>query len=1112
MLFPPLFALRGRKSALIMSFLFLALLICNSALANKYPHIRTAALTYSMTDNTGADFVGRHYDIAINPSGNAYQIIKSADPEIKCLRYITISTYRGDDYDLLQSFCSANNYNYDSMFVWSTAHNCIESVAPAGQPCQGNVTCTDNGQQLEYCGWNSFRMAPDFRRPEVWEFSIYKYLNYMGDSFDGVMEDEAIFYYHPNWNYYSTMMVFPLSPGKWGSGSASNTNGWSGYSHDAIRDSLMYLKQNVWLPMMMDSLHAHDKLRFANPAAYGVIGSDVIEDIALTGTGVLLGEGMHLRPLGGAWNNEAWDIMDYVSETDGYAIVWTEIMSNDSLSLGSWSRCQMERLAWFYMKADIEHFYLLITGNEIWLRPNDYMAGDSLYKWTPAIEYDIGQPNGANYAAQSGTDPAGQSYTLYARDFSDGIVLYRPALGGNYGENTAVSFGLGGEYRELRADGTLGTPVTMAVIRNCDGKIYVPEGGGSNNPPTAPEMRSPEYGENIDEIYPTLVVDNAFDYDGDPLTYFFELAADSGFNQIIYTCDNHPEEPDTTCCHVSVPLDYDTPYFWRCRAYDGYDYGNHSSTGYFTVSSPNEPPTIVEIDRHPYRPYPDEDCEVYARIIDPGLSDAVLYGDLYYRYAGYYIREPMSNVADSFFATIPGLQSGSTAFYYIVAKDDHGDSTISDTSSVYFNPRPVISDIVNDPESPEPDEDCEISATITDYFLGSSVISAELHYFNGESSYTIDMNSVSDSFFASIPGQPANTFVQYYIIANDDHYGSTVSDTLDYFVQDEDLLSIYMVPINPPIEAHPGGYFYFVGIIANNKTYPITTDIWINLDVPDSGIVGPIERINNVPLAGEQIISTPGIRQSVPALAPPGEYKYIAYCGDFPNAIADSTFFPFSVIPPSYEDGEQTWSMSGWFDKLRGRKPDQDMRTTFKERSAPIIKNPYRGGTVDNSQPELTAYSIPEAEYFNFELSGDRDFDRSIISSGVVSVEDSIIVWIPDEELENGKMYYWRTSADYGPWSQSDSFFVSTGIHVFPNPFRLKLGHEFLTFRNIPEHSNVKVATISGKAVREFSNTAMGDITWDLRNEEGDKIAPGVYMYLVDFPGGRADGKIIVIR
>ncbi|MBD3169071.1 MAG: hypothetical protein GF307_06280, partial [candidate division Zixibacteria bacterium] len=464
-------------------FVLLALTINSDyAYAHKYPHIKTAALTYSLTDEIGADFVGRHYDMAINPSGQNYTIIKNIDPQVKCLLYLTISSIRGNDYSELQQFCNQMGYNYDSMFHWANDNVCIDAIAPSGSPCTGNTTCTDPGSRTEFCGWNTFRSIPDFSKPEMWDWIIYKYLSKMGDRYDGVMEDEAVFYHHPNWNYYSTMMCFPFQPAKWSTGGASDMNGWEGFTHDQIRDSLLYLKQNVWLPMMMDSLRAHGKQRYPNPAAYGVMGSDIIDDVILTGTGVLVGEGMHLSPILGSsyFNNaQAWNIMDTIATSEGSAILWCEINQSESLSLGSWARCQMERVCWYYMKADTQHFYFLLTGNSPEIGANDYRAGDSLYKWCPAFEYNIGQPLGSMYDAASGVDPAGQAYTLNARNFENAIVLYRKASGSNYNNSTAVTYDLGGQYQQLYSDGTLGGVTSDASVRNCEGKIYIPYSGSN---------------------------------------------------------------------------------------------------------------------------------------------------------------------------------------------------------------------------------------------------------------------------------------------------------------------------------------------------------------------------------------------------------------------------------------------------------------------------------------------------------------------------------------------------------------------------------------------------------------------------------------------------------
>ncbi len=90
-------------------------------------------------------------------------------------------------------------------------------------------------------------------------------------------------------------------------------------------------------------------------------------------------------------------------------------------------------------------------------------------------------------------------------------------------------------------------------------------------------------------------------------------------------------------------------------------------------------PTISNMSRNPENPVEGEECEISAIIIDETgwIDHAGLYADMG---SGFYLF-PMSNVADSFFATIPGLPKDTTVFYYITAVDEIGDSTVSDTLS-----------------------------------------------------------------------------------------------------------------------------------------------------------------------------------------------------------------------------------------------------------------------------------------------------------------------------------------------------------------------------------------------------------------------------------------------
>jgi hypothetical protein len=88
-----------------------------------------------------------------------------------------------------------------------------------------------------------------------------------------------------------------------------------------------------------------------------------------------------------------------------------------------------------------------------------------------------------------------------------------------------------------------------------------------------------------------------------------------------------------------------------------------------------------------------------------------------------------------------------------------------------------------------------------------------------------------------------------------------------------------------------------------------------------------------------------------------------------------------------------------------------------------------------------------------------------------------------------------------------------SGVQIYPNPWRAdKHAGKSVTFNQLPANSTVKIFTVSGRKAREFDNVS-GSVTWDLTNDSGDKVASGIYMYLInDSQGDKVRGKIGVIR
>jgi hypothetical protein len=138
-------------------------------------------------------------------------------------------------------------------------------------------------------------------------------------------------------------------------------------------------------------------------------------------------------------------------------------------------RTQLACLAAYYLVADPVHTFLCLYGGfepaTTWER-----------HWTPAAAYDIGRPMRPWTRLSNGVDPADPrlEYRVYARTYEKALVLYRPLsfttkswTKGDRADNTALRHELGERYRPLRADGTLGEPMTTITLRSGEGAILV---------------------------------------------------------------------------------------------------------------------------------------------------------------------------------------------------------------------------------------------------------------------------------------------------------------------------------------------------------------------------------------------------------------------------------------------------------------------------------------------------------------------------------------------------------------------------------------------------------------------------------------------------------------
>ncbi|MEW6095662.1 MAG: Ig-like domain-containing protein [bacterium] len=88
-------------------------------------------------------------------------------------------------------------------------------------------------------------------------------------------------------------------------------------------------------------------------------------------------------------------------------------------------------------------------------------------------------------------------------------------------------------------------------------------------------------------------------------------------------------------------------------------------------------------------------------------------------------------------------------------------------------------------------------------------------------------------------------------------------------------------------------------------------------------------------------------------------------------------------------------------------------------------------------------------------------------------------------------------------------------IEVFPNPFKPSKNHSFIYFRKFSGAITIRIFNIAGELMRTLEVPAgtPQPYAWDVKDDDGDDLATGVYIYIItNSTGDKVTGKVSVIR
>jgi hypothetical protein len=206
----------------------------------------------------------------------------------------------------------------------------------------------------------------------------------------------------------------------------------------------------------------------ANTAGGGAYTSAVVQSVPASF------EEFVLRPMSATWSrfhDIAGLVASRLAAPNGPYLVLDSHPQGGSITD---ARTQLATLAYYYLLGDANRTFLMYYGG--------YEPASSWTRhWVPATAFDVGAAAGNWSEWAAGADPANAAlnYKVFRRDYTNAVVLYKPlsykvAVGtGTTADNTATTHALGGNYRALNADGSLGPVVTSVTLRNGEGAILI---------------------------------------------------------------------------------------------------------------------------------------------------------------------------------------------------------------------------------------------------------------------------------------------------------------------------------------------------------------------------------------------------------------------------------------------------------------------------------------------------------------------------------------------------------------------------------------------------------------------------------------------------------------
>jgi hypothetical protein len=408
----------------------------SSSQSQHWTHITTMMTDYYYSwTSTERAWAGAHYDNAMSGSGSAW---RSANPTVNHLTYALLwTTIVGGTGSL------ATGYSTD-MTTWFRAHPQY-SIEKAFVHRKG--ASFNSAGRVYYNHWGSNRWAINPADPGAIAYTISRIQRLIATE-SGVFFDEA-------------------SSGDMGAhlGLMQEFASASAYTA-AIGKLLGALKSGVGSKrIMLNTAEYTTPLDSINAVRAGAVHLEMFNNFKYSG---MIPRWQWIERL--ASLGVFVDVVSTYSTQDMPSMATSYPRGNSATNV---QRAKLWELASYYLAIPTSTSTKLVA-----LQLENQWSKAYSTIWTKAQEANIGHPTGARVQKYSGTDPLGNRYYVYTRDFERALVVLRLQQGWTtqtYTDGTAITVPLpsGESWIPLNADGTVGTKMTSLRLRNSEAAIVL---------------------------------------------------------------------------------------------------------------------------------------------------------------------------------------------------------------------------------------------------------------------------------------------------------------------------------------------------------------------------------------------------------------------------------------------------------------------------------------------------------------------------------------------------------------------------------------------------------------------------------------------------------------